>query len=64
MAIGPHVYDSWNITKQKNIERIKGHSSNQMGKITIGTNNPSHEDWFPKMLFWPCHLPWMTIDGS
>jgi len=21
-AIGPHVYDSWNITKQKKIERI------------------------------------------
>ncbi len=22
MAIGPHVYDSWNITKQKEIEKI------------------------------------------
>jgi hypothetical protein len=22
MAIGPHVYDSWNITKQKKIEKI------------------------------------------
>jgi hypothetical protein len=21
-AIGPHVYDSWNITKQKKIEKI------------------------------------------
>jgi hypothetical protein len=22
MAIGPHVYDSWNVTKQKKIEKI------------------------------------------
>jgi hypothetical protein len=28
----------------------QGHSSNQMAKIAIGTNNYSHEDQFPKML--------------
>ncbi len=35
-----------------------------MAKIAIGINNPSHEDWFPKMPFWPCHLPSMETNGS
>jgi hypothetical protein len=35
-----------------------------MARITIGINNPSHEDQSPKMLFLPCQLPSMVIDGS
>jgi hypothetical protein len=35
-----------------------------MVKTFIYTNNPSYNDWFLEMLFWPYHTPSMAIDGS
>ncbi len=45
-------------------EILHGDSSNQIAKAIIGTNNPSHEDQFPKMSSWPCHPPLMAINGN
>jgi hypothetical protein len=37
MAIGPHVYDSWNITKQKKIEKIMQYPSIQSPSLWYGS---------------------------
>jgi len=40
IAIGPHVYDSWNITKQKKIEKIMQCPSIKSPLLQYGSGSP------------------------
>jgi len=48
MAIGPHVYDSWNITKKNKIEKIMQYPSIKSPTLWYGSG------FFPKNMILLC----------